>query len=106
MISETQQFWNGRSSKETKDEVPVQAQGFARLAGLFAVRLGLVILGWCFLDVGVTLGFAFEAVASKLCFRDKSQLKWRFWWRECAQNVSKTFQSCAVVASFAEANMI
>ena len=23
--------------------------------------------------------FALEALASKLCFRDKSQLKWRFW---------------------------
>ena len=26
------------------------------------------------------LGFAFQGVASKLGFRDKSQLKWRFWW--------------------------
>jgi len=26
------------------------------------------------------LGFAFQGVASKLCFRDKSQLKWRFSW--------------------------
>ena len=32
------------------------------------------------LDVAVTLGFAFQAVASKLYFRDMSQLKWRFWW--------------------------
>ena len=32
------------------------------------------------LDVAVPLGFAFQGVASKLCFRDKSQLKWRFWW--------------------------
>ena len=41
------------------------------------------------LDVAVTLGFAFQGVASKLCFRDKSQLKWRLWWMECAQNASK-----------------
>ena len=27
------------------------------------------------LDVAVPLGFAFQGVASKLCFRDKSQLK-------------------------------
>ena len=26
------------------------------------------------------LGFAFQGVASKRCVRDKSQLKWRFWW--------------------------
>ena len=32
------------------------------------------------LDVAVTLGFALQAVASKLCFRDRSQLKWRSWW--------------------------
>ena len=29
------------------------------------------------LDVAVPLGFAFQGVASKLCFRDKSELKWR-----------------------------
>ena len=31
------------------------------------------------LGVAVALGFAFQAVASKRCFCDKSQLKWRFW---------------------------
>ena len=40
------------------------------------------------LDVAVTLGFAFQAVASKLCFRDKSQLKLRFWWMAvCSERV-------------------
>ena len=50
------------------------------------------------------LGFAFQGVASKLGFRDTSQLKWRFWmilddfggW-ECALNGSKSFQTCGVV---------
>ena len=28
------------------------------------------------LDVAVTLGFAFQGVASKLCFRDKSLAEW------------------------------
>ena len=32
------------------------------------------------LDVAAPLGFAFQGVASKRCFRDKSQLKCRFWW--------------------------
>ena len=40
------------------------------------------------LDVAVTLGIAFLAVALKLCFRDKSQLKWRFW--------RMAFRSCVV----------
>ena len=40
------------------------------------------------LDVAVPLGFAFQGVASKLCFRDKSQLKWRFWWMGvCSERV-------------------
>ena len=32
------------------------------------------------LDVAVPMGFAFQGVALKLCFRDKSQLTWRFWY--------------------------
>ena len=40
------------------------------------------------LDVAVTLGFAFQGVASKLCFPDKSQLKWRVWWMGvCSERV-------------------
>ena len=40
------------------------------------------------LDVAVPLGLAFQGVASKLCFRDKSQLKWRFWWMGvCSERV-------------------
>ena len=40
------------------------------------------------LDVAVPLGFTFQGVASKLCFRDKSQLKWRFWWMGvCSERV-------------------
>ena len=34
--------------------------------------------------------FAFQGVASKLGFRDKSQLKWRFWWMGvCSERVRK-----------------
>ena len=40
------------------------------------------------LDVAVPLGFAFQGVASKLSFRDKSQLNWRFWWMgACSERV-------------------
>ena len=49
------------------------------------------------LDVAVPLGFAFQGVASKLCFRDKSQVKWRFGGWECAQHGLKSFQTCGVV---------
>ena len=51
------------------------------------------------LDVAATLGSALRAVASKLCFRDKSQLtdEHDFGGCECAQHVSKSFQTCGVV---------
>ena len=49
------------------------------------------------LDVAVPLGFAFQGVASKLCFRDKSQLNGDFGGWECALNGSKSFQTCGVV---------
>ena len=57
-----------------------QAQRFVRSADYGAVPLGLAFGESCFwgLDVAVPLGFAFQGVASKLCFRDKSQLKLRF----------------------------
>ena len=67
-----------------------QAQRFVRSAVCCAVPLGLAFGESCFwgwesrvfgvLDVAVPLGFALQGVASKLCFRDKSQLKWRLWW--------------------------
>ena len=75
-----------------------QAQRFVRSAVCYAVPLGLGesrVFG--VLDVAVPLGFAFQGVASKLCFRDKSQLKCRFWWMGVyAQNGSKSFQTCGV----------
>ena len=40
------------------------------------------------LDVAVTLGFALQGVASKLCFRDTFQLKRRLWWMGvCSESV-------------------
>ena len=55
-----------------------QAQRFVRSADCCAVPLGLACGESCFgvLDVAVPLGFAFQGVASKLGFHDKSQLKW------------------------------
>ena len=51
----------------------MQAQRFVR-STVFCWDWRLEGLEGCFigvLDVAVTLGFAFQAVASKLCFRDK-----------------------------------
>ena len=66
-----------------EDDFTAQAKRFVRSAAFCVVTLGLAFEGGVFgvLGVAVTLGFAFQGVASKkLCFRDKSQLKWRFWW--------------------------
>ena len=51
-----------------------------RSAVLCAVRLGLASGGCCFGVLDAAVGFAREAVASRLRFRDKSHLKRRFWW--------------------------
>ena len=59
---------------------------------------GLAFRGWCFWVL--TLGFAFHCVASKLCFRDKFRLEWRFWWMGvCSERVE-------IIANFAEATKI
>ena len=52
-----------------------QAQRFVRSAVCYAVPS--CVFG--VLDVAVPLGFEFQGVVSELCFRDKSQLKCRFW---------------------------
>ena len=53
--------------------------------------------------MAVTLGSAFEAIASKLCFRDKSELKWRFRWMgvrgDCVEIIPNVWRG----AKFAEA---
>ena len=56
-----------------------QAQGFVKVTRLCRYSIGIsvwrvVLFG--VLDVAVPLGFAFQGVASKRCFRDKPQLKW------------------------------
>ena len=53
--------------------------------------------------MAVTLGFAFEGVATKLCFRDKSQLKWRIWrMGACSERIEIT-PNVWCGASFVEA---
>ena len=62
-------------------EITAQAQRFARyweMVSFLRSHIGIAV--WRVLHVAVTLRFSFQGVASKLCFRDKSQLKWQFWW--------------------------
>ena len=59
------------------------------------------------LDVAVPLGFAFQGVASKLCFRDQSQsqLKWRFWWMGVCSERVEIIPNVWCGANFVEADM-
>ena len=57
------------------------------------------------LDVSVPLGFAFQGVASKLSFRDKSQLKWRFWWMGVCSGRVEIIPNVWCGAIFVEAHM-
>ena len=58
------------------------------------------------LDVAVPLGFAFQGVASsKLCFRDQSQLKWRFWWMGVCSERVEIIPNVRCGANFVEADM-
>ena len=67
-------------------------------------RLEIGVFG--VLDVAVKLGFAFQGVASKLCFRDKSQLKRRFWWMAVCSERVEIIPNVWCGANFVEAHMI
>ena len=62
------------------------------------------------LDVAVPSGFAFQGVASNLCFRDKSQpqLKRRFdfWWLGVFSERVEVIPNVWCGANFVEAHMI
>ena len=84
----------------------MQAQRFVR-STVFCWDWRLEGLEGCFigvLDVAVTLGFAFQAVASKLCVRYKPQSQqWRFL---VGGGVLRTCRNVWCGANFAEATKI
>ena len=86
-----------------EDDFTAQAQRFeVRSAVCYAVPLGLA---FGVLDVVVPLGFAFQGVASKLRFRDKSQLKWRFWRMGVCSGRVEIIPNVWRGANFVEAHM-
>ena len=84
-----------------------QAQVFVRSAGCCAVPLGLASGEARFWGVGCgrALGFALQGVASKLCFRDKSQVKWRFWWMGVCSARGEIIPNVGCGVHFVEAHM-
>ena len=66
-------------SRKKRDAFRCTGTGIRESDTFVGVPLGLAFGESCFfgvLDVAVPLGFACQGVASKRCFRDKSQLKW------------------------------
>ena len=90
-----------------EDDFTAQAQRFVRSAVFCAVPLGLACGESCFSGVGCgrAIGICVQGVASKLCFRDKSQLKCKFCWMGvCSQRVA-IIPNVWFGANFVEAHM-
>ena len=69
-------------SRKKRDAFRCTGAAFCEIRSLLRSSIGISIWRVVF------LGFAFQGVASKLCFRDKSQLKCRFWWMGvCSERV-------------------
>ena len=64
-------------SRKKRDAFRCTGAAFCEIRSLLRSAIGISVFG--VLDVAVPLGVAFQGVASKLCFRDTSQLKCRFW---------------------------
>ena len=92
-------------SRKKRDAFTAQAQRFVRSAVCYAVPLGLAFGESCFWGVGCGLGFAFQGVASTLCFRDKSQLKCRFWTLGVCSERVEIIPNVWCGANFGEAHM-
>ena len=67
-------------SRKKRDAFRCTGAAFCGICRLLRSSIGISVWRVVFgvLDVAVPLRFAFQGVASKLGFRDKSQLKWRF----------------------------
>ena len=79
-----------------------QAQWFVRSAVCCAVPLGLALGEGCFWGVGCGRAIG---ISSKLCFRDKSQVKWRFWWMGVCSARVEIIPNVWCGAHFVEAHM-
>ena len=74
-------------SRKKRDAFRCTGAEFCEICSLLRSSIGISVWEsrvFGVLDVAVPLGFAFQ----KLGFRDKSQLKWRFWWMAvCSERV-------------------
>ena len=83
-----------------KGDFAEHAPRFVKSSVSFAVTVGLAFAGWYVGgDVAVTVGFACQAVASKLISVISFSKNCDFGGSECAQKVSKSPHACGVVQS-------
>ena len=78
-------------SRKKRDAFRCTGAAFCEMRRLLRSSIGISVWEsrvFGVLDVAVPLAFALQGVASKLGFRDKSQLKLRFWWMGvCSERV-------------------
>ena len=88
-------------------EFTAQAQRFVRSALFCAFPLGLAFGELCFWGGGCgrAIGICVSGVVSKPCFRDKSQLKWGFWWMGVCSERVEIIPNVWCGANFVEAHM-
>ena len=94
-------------SRKKRDAFCCTGAAFCEIRSLLRSSIGISVWRVVFLvlDVAVPLGFAFQGVASKLCFRDKSQLKCRFWWMGVCSERVEIIPNVWCGANFVEAHM-
>ena len=85
-----------------EDDFTAQAQYFVRSAVVCAVRLGLAFGGWCFGGCWVWLwhrDLHLRLLLRRCVFVTTLSQNGDLGGWECAQNVSKSFQTCGVVGA-------
>ena len=98
-------------SRKKRDAFRCAGAGVCEIRSVLRSSIGIsvrrvVFLGcWMWHDVAVPLGFAFQGVASKLCFREKFQVKWRFWWMGVCSERIEIIPNVWCGANFVEAHM-
>ena len=89
------------------DDFTAQAQRFVRSAVYYAVPLGLAFGESCFLGAGCgrAIGICVSGCGIEACFRDKSQLKWRFGWMGVCSERVEIIPNVWCGANFVEAHV-
>ena len=91
-----------------RDAFRCTGAGFCEIGSLLRSSIGISV--WRVVFLGCWMwpchwDLRFQGVASKLCFRDTSQLKWRFWWMGVCSERVEIIPNVWCGANFVEAHM-